>query len=304
MVKSPMQPPKAFAQDVEAFPGYSTDYESTLSYVLNCGEQRSDRTGTGTISMFGLRMEFDLRNSFPLITSKRVYWKGVVEELLWFLRGETNVKSLQDRGVHIWDEWADDATGDLGPVYGRQWRSWCSERRYEHKFGSIVERTQSIDQIADVINQIKGDPTSRRLIVSAWNPTAIPDMALPPCHALFQFYVTNDGHLDCQLYQRSGDMFLGVPFNIASYALLTHIIAYMTHLKPGRLVHVIGDAHIYTNHIEQVQEQLAREIRPLPTLAIRRITRDLVTDPKQFRFEDFVLEGYDPHPAIKGDVAV
>ena len=280
-----------------------TPYEETLAYVLDHGCERKDRTGTGTLSIFGARMEFDLRDSFPLITSKRVFWKGIVEELLWFLRGETNVKPLQDKGVHIWDEWA-DSRGDLGPIYGRQWRSWTSERVWRHKHGSASEETRTIDQISDLISQIRTNPQSRRLVVSAWNVAAISDMALPPCHLLFQFYVTNDGHLDCQLYQRSGDLFLGVPFNIASYALLTRMIARVTGLKPGRFIHVIGDAHIYMNHIEQVREQLSREPLPLPQLEIRRVTRDLVTDPAQFSAQDLHLIGYDPHPAIKGEVAV
>lgn len=277
------------------------EYELALLRVLADGELRGDRTGTGTYSMFGLRMEFDLSKSFPLITTKRVYWKGVVEELLWFLRGETNIKFLLEQNVHIWDEWADE-NGDLGPVYGAQWRSWVSERRWKHKGGSVIEETKTIDQIADVINQIRGNPESRRLVVSAWNPGAIPDMALPPCHMLFQFYVTSDGKLDCQLYQRSGDMFLGVPFNIASYSLLTYIIAHMTGLKPGRFVHVIGDAHVYTNHIDQVYEQLGREARPFPTLKI--VNNAPVEDPGQFVFDDFLLEGYEPHPTIKAPVAV
>lgn len=281
-------------------PVYSTDYESALSYVLNCGEERSDRTGTGTISAFGLRMEFDLRESFPLITSKRVFWKGVVEELRWMLSGSTNVNDLQKNGVHIWDEWADPVTGDLGPVYGKQWRSWASARTWEHKHGSRVEKTTTIDQIADVINQIKGNPMSRRHIVSAWNVSDLPDMALLPCHLMFQFYVTNDGHLDCQLYQRSGDMFLGVPFNIASYALLTCMIAKVCDLKPGRLIHTIGDAHIYLNHVEQVKEQLSRDARPLPTLTLPIIPMPL----ESYQLGDFLLEDYNPHPAIKGEVAV
>lgn len=279
----------------------ATDYERALKMVLDDGVERDDRTGTGTISMFGVRMEFNLRESFPLITSKKVFWKGVVEELLWMLRGETNVKSLRDAGVHIWDEWA-DADGNLGPVYGAQWRHWISERRHRHQFGSVIEETKFVDQISDVINQIKGNPTSRRLLVSTWNPSAIPDMALPPCHVLFQFYVTHDGHLDCQLYQRSADMFLGVPFNIASYSLLTYIIAHMAGLKPGRLIHVIGDAHIYVNHLDQVREQLSRAARPLPKLHISR--EGLVEDPAEFRFEDFTLEDYNPHPAIHAEVSV
>ncbi len=279
---------------------YPTAYEALLAEIVNNGEVRGDRTGTGTVSMFGCRMEFDLTDGFPLITSKRVYWKGVVEELLWFLRGETNVRSLQERGVTIWDEWADE-NGDLGPVYGAQWRKWVSERRYRHRHGSVFVETKTIDQIADVINQIKGNPESRRLVVSAWNPGAIPDMALPPCHVLFQFYVTGDGRLDLQLYQRSADMFLGVPFNIASYALLLSMVAHCTDLKPGRLVHVLGDAHVYSNHMEQVREQLSRDERALPKLSFREGTPK---DIDHISAWDIILEGYDPHPAIKGEVAV
>jgi thymidylate synthase len=285
----------------------NAEYELALLDVMKNGTDRGDRTGTGTRSIFGLRMEFDLQKGFPLVTTKRVFWRGVVEELLWFLRGETNVKSLNAAGVDIWNEWA-DTNGDLGPVYGAQWRSWFSERRHIHKQGSVVEQTKTIDQIADVINQIKGNPESRRLIVSAWNPAAIPEMALPPCHVLFQFYVTADGHLDCQLYQRSADMFLGVPFNIASYALLTTIIAHMTGLKPGRFVHVIGDAHIYHNHFDQVFTQLSRTPKEFPTLQIATEigdgNRPEITDPAQFQFGDFALTGYKPHPAIKAEVAV
>ena len=282
---------------------FATDYEATLALILSNGQDRGDRTGTGTRSMFGVRMEFDLKDSFPLITSKKVFWKAVVEELLWFLRGETNVKSLQDKGVTIWDEWA-GPDGSLGPIYGAQWRSWIGERRYVHKNGSVVEQSKAIDQLQDVINQIKGNPESRRLLVSAWNPSAIPDMALPPCHVMFQFYVTPDGYLETQLYQRSGDMFLGVPFNIASYALLTYIVAHLTGLKPGRLIHVIGDAHIYHNHFDQVRTQLSRDVRPLPTLHVSASQPLSAFSLESFEFDDFVLEGYKPHPAIKGAVAV
>lgn len=295
------------------FPGievptvHNAEYELALLDVMKHGVDREDRTGTGTRSLFGLRMEFDLQNGFPLITTKRVFWKGVVEELLWMLRGETNIKSLQSKGVHIWDAWASES-GELGPVYGAQWRSWSSGRVERWQRGSCEVIERPVDQIADVIAQIKGNPQSRRLIVSAWNPTDIPNMALPPCHMLFQFYVTNDWHLDCQLYQRSADMFLGVPFNIASYSLLTHIIAAMTGLKPGRFIHTIGDAHIYRDHFDQVIEQLGREPRPFPELDIAISegdgNRPGVTDPGDFQFGDFVLTGYKPHAAIKGEVSV
>jgi thymidylate synthase len=284
----------------------TTAYEDALERVLIEGSERPDRTGTGTRSLFGIRMEFDLQQGFPLITSKKVYWKAVIEELLWFLRGETNIKTLNERGVTIWDEWASE-TGDLGPIYGSQWRSWTKGTHELHKFGSIfVDRGETIDQLMDVINQIKGDPTSRRLLVSAWNVGAIPDMALPPCHVMFQFYVRDGKFLDCQLYQRSGDMFLGVPFNIASYALLTHLIAAITGLKPGRFIHVIGDAHIYNNHVVQVEEQLSREDRPLPTLEISTSHADptYFSDPAKFTADQITLIGYNPHPALKGAVAV
>lgn len=277
---------------------FPTDYEWTLSHVLEHGAESNDRTGVGTRSVFGTQMRFDLSKEFPLITSKRVHWKSVVGELLWLLSGSTNVKDLQARGVTIWDEWA-DADGDLGPVYGKQWRAWETTTITKLGMGRSMER-KVIDQIKWVVDEIRRNPDSRRLIVSAWNPADIDKMALPPCHTLFQFYV-RDGRLSCQLYQRSADMFLGVPFNIASYALLTHMIAALCGLEVGEFVHVIGDAHIYNNHIAQVTEQLAREDLPRPRLTIN------VGDAKypwELTEEDIILEGYEPHPSIKADVAV
>ncbi|KIP53691.1 thymidylate synthase [Leucobacter komagatae] len=262
-----------------------TPYEDLLREVLEHGTPKSDRTGTGTRSLFGKQLRFDLAESFPLITTKRVHFKSVAIELLWFLRGESNVSFLRDNGVTIWDEWADEA-GDLGPVYGVQWRSWPTPEG-EH-----------IDQIADVIEQIRTNPDSRRLIVSAWNVADIPDMALAPCHAFFQFYVA-DGKLSCQLYQRSADMFLGVPFNIASYALLTLMIAKQTGLEPGEFVWTGGDCHIYDNHVEQVTKQLSREPFPYPKMQIAE--RSSIFD---YEFEDFELVDYVHHPGIKAPVAV
>ena len=261
-------------------------YEDLLRDTFEHGVHKTDRTGTGTRSVFGRQIRYDLSRGFPLITTKRVHFKSIAIELLWFLRGESNVAFLHDHGVTIWDEWADSA-GELGPVYGVQWRSWPTPSG------------EQIDQIADVIEQIRTNPDSRRLIVSAWNPADIPKMALAPCHALFQFYVA-DGKLSCQLYQRSADMFLGVPFNIASYALLTHMIAQQTGLEVGDFVWTGGDTHIYDNHVEQVREQLSREPYPLPTL---RLTRkpDSIFD---YRFEDFEIVDYVHHPAIRGAVAV
>ncbi len=263
-----------------------TPYEDLLRDVLESGTHKDDRTGTGTTSVFGRQIRFDLSQGFPLITTKRVHFKSIAYELLWFLRGDSNVKWLQDNGVSIWDEWA-DADGDLGPVYGVQWRSWPTPDGGH------------IDQLAQVIEQIRATPDSRRLIVSAWNPADIPDMALAPCHALFQFYVA-DGKLSCQLYQRSADMFLGVPFNIASYALLTMMIAQQVGLEPGDFVWTGGDCHVYDNHVEQVREQLAREAYPYPTL---RFTRkpDSILD---YDFSDFVVEDYQHHPPIRAAVAV
>ncbi len=263
-----------------------TPYEDLLRDVLERGVHKSDRTGTGTTSVFGRQIRFDLAEGFPLVTTKRVHLKSIVYELLWFLRGESNVSWLQQNGVSIWDEWA-DADGELGPVYGVQWRSWPTADG------------GTIDQIAQVVEQIRRDPDSRRLIVSAWNPADIPDMALAPCHALFQFYVA-DGKLSCQLYQRSADMFLGVPFNIASYALLTMMIAQQTGLEPGEFVWTGGDCHIYDNHREQVAEQLTREAYPAPVLRFAR-TPDSIFD---YTYDDIVVEGYQHHPAIRAAVAV
>lgn len=261
-------------------------YHELLERVLREGVRKDDRTGTGTVSVFGHQMRFDLGAGFPLVTTKKLHLRSIIHELLWFLAGYTNIAYLKQNGVSIWDEWADDK-GDLGPVYGHQWRSWPDGK------GGVI------DQIAQVIADIRRNPDSRRLIVSAWNPADVPHMALPPCHLLFQFYVA-EGRLSCQLYQRSADIFLGVPFNIASYALLTHMVAQVTGLKAGDFVHTLGDAHIYTNHMEQVHAQLSRSPRPLPTLKLNPAVDDIFA----FRFEDIAIEGYDPHPAIKAPVAV
>jgi thymidylate synthase len=261
-------------------------YLDLLRHVIAHGTQKGDRTGTGTLSVFGYQMRFDLNAGFPLVTTKKIHVKSVIHELLWFLRGETNIRYLKENGVTIWDEWA-NAEGELGPVYGSQWRSWPTPDG------------RNIDQITQVVNQIKSNPDSRRLIVSAWNVAEIERMALPPCHTLFQFYVA-DGKLSCQLYQRSADIFLGVPFNIASYALLTMMIAQVTGLKYGEFVHTLGDTHLYLNHREQAELQLGREPRPLPTLRINP-ERTSIFD---FRYEDFELLNYDPHPAIRAPVAV
>lgn len=262
-------------------------YHKLLQHILDNGIVKSDRTGTGTISTFGYQMRFDLAAGFPCLTTKKLHLRSIIYELLWFLRGDTNVQYLREHGVTIWDEWADPATGDLGHVYGYQWRSWPTPSGGH------------IDQIAQLIDSIKHNPDSRRHIVSAWNVADIPTMALPPCHALFQFYVA-DGKLSCQLYQRSADVFLGVPFNIASYALLTMMMAQVCGLQPGEFIHTLGDAHIYLNHREQVDLQLSRTPRPLPTMKLN----ESVTDLFDFRFEDFTLEGYDPLPAIKAPIAV
>jgi thymidylate synthase len=261
-------------------------YLDLLGEVLEHGARKSDRTGTGTLSVFGRQLRFRLEPGFPLLTTKKLHLKSIIYELLWFLRGDTNVKWLQERGVTIWDEWADPA-GELGPVYGYQWRHWRTPGGGE------------IDQIARVVESLRMKPDSRRHIVSAWNPADVERMALPPCHALFQFYVA-DGRLSCQMYQRSADLFLGVPFNVASYALLTRMVAQVTGLAPGEFVLTLGDAHLYLNHLDQAREQLARAPRPFPRMRLNPQVRELA----DFRYEDFVLEGYEPHPAIKAPIAV
>ena len=258
-------------------------YKQLLQHILTHGHRKEDRTGTGTISTFGYQMRFDLQQGFPLLTTKKVHLKSIIHELIWFLRGETNVEYLHQHGVSIWDEWADEA-GNLGKIYGYQWRSWMDGQ---------------VDQIVQVINQIQQNPDSRRMIVTAWNPADLPQMALPPCHALFQFYVS-DGKLSCQLYQRSGDAFLGVPFNIASYALLTLMMAQVCGLQAGEFIHTLGDAHIYLNHLEQVKTQLTRTPRTLPCMRLNPNAMDLFA----FCYDDFTLEGYDPYPSIAAPVAV
>lgn len=272
-------------------------YHDLLNQVLAFGNRRGDRTGTGTISLFGPQSFYDLRKGFPLVTTKKVFWRGVVEELLWMLRGSTNVRELQEKKVHIWDEWADE-NGELGRIYGAQFRTW--ETNKEHGLPIGKSRFEEIDQISNLIHRIKNKPTDRRLIVSAWNVGDLDSMKLPPCHCFFQCYV-EDEWLSLKLYQRSADLFLGVPFNIASYALLTHILAFLTDLKPKVFIHTFGDAHIYTNHLEQVKMQLTREPRSLPKLTINNRNQKQVED---FKFEDFVLEEYYPHPSIKAPVAV
>lgn len=261
-------------------------YHDLLERILSDGAEKTDRTGTGTLSVFGHQMRFNLASGFPMLTTKKLHLKSIVHELLWFLAGDTNIKYLNDNGVRIWDEWADE-NGNLGPVYGSQWRSWPAQDG------------GTIDQISNLIEMIRKNPDSRRLIVSAWNPAEVDKMALPPCHCLFQFYVAN-GKLSCQLYQRSADVFLGVPFNIASYALLTMMVAQVTGLKPGDFVHSLGDAHLYSNHLEQARLQFTRPTRPLPTMKINPDVKDIFS----FRYEDFTLENYDPHPHIKAEVAV
>jgi thymidylate synthase len=261
-------------------------YHDLMQRILDEGIDRGDRTGTGTRSVFGHQMRFNLQEGFPLVTTKKLHLKSIIHELLWFLAGDTNIGYLKANGVSIWDEWADE-NGDLGPVYGAQWRSWPAPDG------------GSIDQIANVLAMIRKNPESRRLLVSAWNPALVDEMALPPCHTMFQFYVA-DGRLSCQLYQRSADVFLGVPFNIASYALLTMMVAQVCGLKPGDFVHTLGDAHLYANHFDQAREQLSRELRPLPVMTLNPDVSDLFA----FRYEDFQLSGYDPHPAIKAPIAV
>ncbi|MBL8518256.1 MAG: thymidylate synthase [Betaproteobacteria bacterium] len=262
------------------------NYLDLMRHVLDNGTKKSDRTGTGTLSVFGHQMRFDLSRGFPVVTTKKLHLKSIIHELLWFLSGDANIRYLRENGVTIWDEWA-DADGNLGPVYGYQWRSWPAPEG------------KHLDQITEVVRQIKSSPDSRRLIVSAWNVADIPKMALAPCHALFQFYVA-DGKLSCQLYQRSADIFLGVPFNIASYALLTMMVAQVCDLEPGEFIWTGGDCHLYLNHLDQAREQLARSPRPLPTLWINPAVRDVFA----FRFEDFRLDGYDPWPAIKAPIAI
>ncbi len=261
-------------------------YLDLMQKILDEGTRKTDRTGTGTLSLFGGQLRYNLEEGFPLVTTKKVHLRSIIHELLWFLKGDTNIAYLKENGVSIWDEWA-DADGSLGPVYGAQWRSWRAPDG------------RTIDQITQVVEQIKKNPDSRRLIVSAWNPGEIDKMALAPCHAFFQFYVA-DGRLSCQLYQRSADFFLGVPFNIASYALLTLMVAQVCDLKPGDFVHTFGDLHLYSNHLEQAKLQLSRDPRPLPQMKLNPAVRDIFG----FRFEDFTLEGYDPHPGIKAPVAV
>lgn len=261
-------------------------YLDLMRRILDEGAEKHDRTGTGTLSVFGHQMRFDLSHGFPAVTTKKLHLRSIIHELLWFLQGDTNVRYLRENKVSIWDEWADEE-GDLGPVYGKQWRSWTTPSG------------ESIDQMTQLVEQIKTNPDSRRLIVSAWNVADVPSMALPPCHLLFQFYVA-DGKLSCQLYQRSADVFLGVPFNIASYALLTMMVAQVTGLQPGDFVHTFGDAHLYLNHLDQTKLQLSREPRPLPTMKINPEVTDLFA----FRFEDFELQNYDPHPHISAPVAV
>ncbi|MGL4636463.1 MAG: thymidylate synthase [Beijerinckiaceae bacterium] len=261
-------------------------YHDLMARILDEGVKKSDRTGTGTLSVFGHQMRFDLSEGFPLVTTKKLHLKSIIHELIWFLAGDTNIKYLKENGVGIWDEWA-DAEGNLGPVYGKQWRSWAKPDG------------GSVDQISWLVNEIKRNPDSRRLIISAWNPAEIDQMALAPCHCLFQFYVA-EGRLSCQLYQRSADVFLGVPFNIASYALLTHMLAQVCGLQPGDFVHTLGDAHLYSNHMEQARTQLARDPRPLPSLRLNPAVRSIF----DFKFEDIAIEHYDPHPHIKAPVAV
>lgn len=264
------------------------EYHRLLRLVLDEGKPRADRTGVGTISVFGAQARFNLRENFPCLTTKKLHLRSIIHELLWFLRGDTNIGYLRDNKVTIWDEWADE-NGDLGPVYGKQWRRWQG-----------APDAKPIDQISELIERIKKSPESRRHIVSAWNPVDVPQMALPPCHTMFQFYVSDDGELSCQLYQRSADLFLGVPFNIASYALLTMMVAQVCDLKPGDFVHTFGDLHLYQNHLEQANLQLTREFRQLPTMRINPDVKEI----DQFQYDDFELINYDPHPTIKAPIAV
>ncbi len=261
-------------------------YHQLMRDILSKGTEKGDRTGTGTMSLFGYQMRFDLQQGFPMVTTKKLHLRSIIHELLWFLKGETNIAYLKENKVSIWDEWADD-NGDLGPVYGKQWRSWQTPD------GRVI------DQISNVVEQIKTNPNSRRLMVVAFNPADVDQMALPPCHAFFQFYVAN-GKLSCQLYQRSADVFLGVPFNIASYALLTHMVAQVCNLQPGEFIHTLGDAHLYMNHLEQTNTQLQREHKPLPKLVLNPEIKNLF----DFKFEDIQIVGYEPHPAIKAEVAI
>lgn len=261
-------------------------YHDLMNFILETGVTKDDRTGTGTKSIFGYQMRFDLQKGFPLVTTKKLHLRSIIHELLWFLKGDTNIQYLKDNKVSIWDEWADD-TGDLGPVYGKQWRSWQAPNG------------ETIDQISNVVREIQSNPNSRRLMVVAFNPADVSKMALPPCHAFFQFYVAN-GRLSCQLYQRSADVFLGVPFNIASYALLTHMVAQVCNLQAGEFIHTMGDAHLYLNHLEQVKLQLSRSHKPLPTLQLNPNVKNIF----DFKFEDIQIQNYDPHPAIKAEVAV
>ncbi|XP_004273821.1 thymidylate synthase [Orcinus orca] len=305
----PMSPPAAQEQGAESRPPPphgELQYLGQIEHILRCGFRKDDRTGTGTLSVFGMQARYSLRDEFPLLTTKRVFWKGVLEELLWFIKGSTNAKELSSKGVKIWDAngsrdfldslgFSTRAEGDLGPVYGFQWRHFGAE--YKEMDSDYSDK--GVDQLQKVIDTIKTNPDDRRIILCAWNPKDVPLMALPPCHALCQFYVVN-GELSCQLYQRSGDMGLGVPFNIASYALLTYMIAHITGLKPGDFVHTLGDAHIYLNHIEPLKIQLQREPRPFPKLKILRKVEKI----DDFKAEDFQIEGYNPHPTIKMEMAV
>ncbi|CAN1505272.1 ThyA Thymidylate synthase [Caulobacteraceae bacterium] len=278
-----------FSPATETAPANHADrvYQALLADILENGQKREDRTGTGTLGVFGRQMRFDLADTFPLLTTKKLHTRSIIIELLWFLRGETNIAWLKENGCSIWDEWA-DAEGELGPVYGKQWRSWAAPDG------------RSIDQISQLVAGLKSNPWSRRHVISAWNPADVDDMALPPCHCLFQFHVSTDGKLSCQLYQRSADVFLGVPFNIASYALLTLMMAQVTGLKPGTFVHTLGDAHLYLNHLDQARLQISREPLALPRMKLNPDVQDLFA----FNYGDFKLEGYQAHPSIKADIAV